>query len=219
MNKKFLWLSTVLSLMVFIIFAFLTSKNGDLAFDQSIMSWIDRISSPGLEKTMDSITVLGKSEVILLLTLLIAAILFFWKKDWVNSLFIIFMTGSGVVVNYLLKISFHRDRPGDEVNYIEAFGHSFKMVSYSFPSGHTMRISIIVAFLIYVCLLYLRNGWIKALWITILSLMLVIVGFSRVVLGEHFPSDVVAAISASFAWFCICVLFFSSFKWFRNKKG
>ncbi|WP_050614470.1 phosphatase PAP2 family protein [Bacillus testis] len=221
MKKKFLWVSTIVSLVVFVIFSILTSKNGDLAFDKAIMSWIDRISSPGLENAMDMITIVGKSEVILFLTLLIAALLFFMKKDWLNSLFIIFITGSGVVLNYVLKILFHRERPDDEINYIEAFGHSFKMISYSFPSGHTMRISLIVAFLIYLCIIYLRHKWSKALWITLLSFILIVVGFSRVVLGEHFPSDVVAAISASFAWFSICLLVLSSIHWkrFRKRQG
>ncbi|WP_335508182.1 phosphatase PAP2 family protein [Bacillus sp. JJ722] len=121
-----------------------------------------------------------------MITLVIAGFMLY-KKAVLHSLFVLFVTASGVGVNYVLKVLLQRERPED-TEYIDVFVYSFKLISYSFPSGHMMRITLIGA----------------------------VVGLSRIVLGEHFPSDIIAAIFASIVWYCISLylLFYIKSKWY-----
>ena len=90
------------------------------------------------------------------------------------------------------------------MEYIEVFGQQFELISYSFPSGHVMRVTLLILLLIYIAFLLFtrRAGLLSA---ALLVVLLLLIALSRVALGEHFPSDVLAAVSASVAWFCICL--------------
>ncbi len=204
MNSKAFFTIMIVSLIVFIGFAVATTVNERLTMDGIVIAWLKGASSGLLLDVMGVVTHIGAAEVILVLTLAIAAWLFY-KKQYIYSLFVIFVTGSGVVVNYILKVLFQRERP-EETEYIEVLGQSLELVSYSFPSGHMMRVTLLVAVVMYLSGRYIKNRTFRFMSYAACALLAVVVGISRILLGEHFPSDIIAAIAASVAWFCCSVL-------------
>src|SRR5690625_3202679 len=159
MKNKPLYLILLISILMFISVTFIfTAKHGYM-YDQAIIDWIDRISSATLVKTMDLVSMLGSSEMILFVTFGIAAI-FAIRKNWSFMIFFLIVSVGGVFLNLLLKLLFQRERPG-EMSNIEVFNYSLDIPSYSFPSGHTMRATILLVFLIYISSRFIRNSAVR----------------------------------------------------------
>jgi uncharacterized membrane protein YkvA (DUF1232 family) len=107
--------------------------------------------------------------------------------------------GVGVVSG--LKYLFHRPRP-DAV---------FDVLGYSFPSGHSFFALVVYGFLAYVLtrdMVGRRKEWI---WLACV-LAILLVGFSRVFLGEHYPSDVVAGFAVGLPWLWGCLALPTAFR-------
>lgn len=210
MKNKTLFVTIMLSMIIFLTTALVTQMNGSFGFDQSMMNWVEQTSSPLLVNTMDVISLFGSSEVILLLTGLITVI-FLFKRDWLNVIFFLVVSVGGVFLNLLLKLAFQRERPDGEVSYIDVFNVSLEIPSYSFPSGHTMRATILLLFLMYLVYTYVIHRSLKGLLLLLCSLGIVGVALSRLFLEAHFLSDTIAAISVSIVWFCLVRLFFKKY--------
>lgn len=202
MRKHVLLYIAAVFLVIFGLFSVVSNAGGEVRFDVVLISWAESISSPSFLSMMNVISTIGSLENLLILTVLLAVVLLF-KKDKFNSFFIVFLTISGILFNLLLKFMFQRARPGDEISYIEAFGHTFEWVSYSYPSGHTMRMTLFALFLMYIGTIHLKKQSHIVINYTVFSLLILLVGVSRVALGAHFPSDVLASISISIAYFCM----------------
>lgn len=199
-----------ISFVLFLSVTFIFTVNNGFLYDHTMIQWVDKMSTPVILSMMDVISMIGSSEVILLLTAVIAAILLY-KKAWFNSIFFLTVSVGGVVLNFVLKVLFQRERPG-EMSYIEVFNVSLEIPSYSFPSGHTMRSTILLLFIIYISYRLLRNTGLKV-FIYIASIVMMLgVALSRLFLDAHFLSDTIAAISISVVWFCLCVLIFKRYE-------
>lgn len=211
-NKPFVFTITI-SLLIFI-FITVMAVTKSFVFDEMIMKWASESTSPFFFGFMKFISIIGSSEAILLITGVITAI-FLLKRDWFHTLFFLTVSVGGVVLNFLLKMLISRERPGEVGSTIDVFNISLEIPSYSFPSGHTMRSTILFLFLLYIIYRFIRNEAIKVgLYIT--SILLILgVALSRIMLDFHFLSDVIGAISISIVWFCVCLLVYSQIE---NKK-
>ena len=97
---------------------------------------------------------------------------------------IILNLGTSALTNYIIKLLLQRPRPiGNRI--IEESG-------YSFPSGHSMVSMAFYGYLIYLIITNVKNTYIKILLTIILSILILCVGISRVYLGVHYASDVLA---------------------------
>ena len=106
----------------------------------------------------------------------------------------------GVALSQVLKLLVHRTRPilADQAVHV---------TSFSFPSGHTMSATIGYGMLAYVLTMYWRPQRIQRRFIYLAAAVLAAaVGFSRVYLGVHFPTDVVGGFAAGTAWLAICII-------------
>jgi undecaprenyl-diphosphatase len=112
--------------------------------------------------------------------------------NWVGAIL------GGLLVEHVLKATVHRSRPQYAAAYLR--GHS-----YSFPSGHTMASTIcylLLAFLIWSHPSTSPSGRRAGL---VASIVLVgVIGFSRLYLGVHYPSDVLGGLLAGLAWLAVC---------------
>ncbi|MCL7746628.1 phosphatase PAP2 family protein [Halalkalibacter alkaliphilus] len=192
-------------LILFIFISILSYRDQLVFFDQTIISWVTEGASPLLISFMEGITKIGSGEVILVTSFAIGFYLLV-RKMWGYALFLFTVTFGGIALNFLLKILFQRERPG-EMSVIEVFGYSLEIASYSFPSGHTMRSFIFFSFLIYICVHIIRGSFAKVSFTLLFISMIVLVSLSRVIVGAHFPSDILAAGTISIAWFYFCLLF------------
>lgn len=202
MKNKSIYIVLVLSLLMFLSVTFIFTEANGFLLDQKLSLWVEKWSYVGVVKGMSALSLLGSSEIILLLTAGITFI-FVIKRDWYHTIFFLIVSVGGVFLNFVLKMVFQRERPGGEVSYIEVFNFSLEIPSYSFPSGHTMRSAILLLFLLYLALHFIRSNTLKV-WVSIINILLIIgVALSRLFLEAHYFSDTLAAVSISLAWFCI----------------
>ena len=124
--------------------------------------------------------------------ILACIIVLFLKKLKHIRYFIILNIFNDIVLNNILKLIFKRERPFD-LMIIEETG-------YSFPSGHTMVAAIFYGFIIYLVNKSKYKKKTKTIINTILSLLILLIGISRIYLGVHYATDVIASylISASY---------------------
>ncbi len=168
-----------------------------ISFDWAIMHFMYSFRSDALTSFMKTVTFFG-GEIFLGGTIIVTILLLLrkHKKDALIFAFILFF---GIVLNLLLKDMFQRPRPD-----IMPLIHES---SYSFPSGHAMNSFI---FYISLCYFIFRDTRKKKLSIilTLLSVILILaIGISRIYLGVHYPSDVIAGFAAGLLWFALVLLF------------
>lgn len=101
------------------------------------------------------------------------------------------------ILNQLLKRILQRPRP-TEYRIIEETG-------YSFPSGHSMISMAFYGYLIYLIYKYVKNKYIKWISIILLSILICVIGISRIYLGVHYTSDVLGGFLISISYLIIYI--------------
>ncbi len=101
------------------------------------------------------------------------------------------------ILNQLLKRVLQRPRP-TEYRIIEETG-------YSFPSGHSMVSMAIYGYLIYLIYKYVENKYVKWILISLLSVLICLIGISRIYLGVHYTSDVLGGFLISISYLVIYI--------------
>lgn len=145
-----------------------------------------------LEQAARDITALGSIPVLSLLVTIIVFFLVLARRGW-TALFVLLSTSAGIGVTFLLKHLFGRARP-------ELFPHGDVVVSASFPSGHAM-----ISALVYLTLAALVSGLtpsrtLKVYVMAVALGLIAIIGASRLFLGVHWPTDVLAGWAAGALW-------------------
>ncbi|HYO09488.1 MAG TPA: phosphatase PAP2 family protein [Tepidisphaeraceae bacterium] len=144
------------------------------------------------------LTAIGGVAVLSGITFLVAGYMLMARKYHAMWL-VLAATFSGLVVSTLLKHLFGRDRP-------DIVPHLSHVYTSSFPSGHSM-LSAVVYLTLGSLLARLAPGWkIKIYFITAALLITFLVGVSRVYMGVHYPTDVLAGWTAGLVWAIICWL-------------
>lgn len=175
------------------------------AFDEAILRALrnpgdlaDPIGPAWLELAMRDLTSLGSFTVVALLTLVAIGYLVIHGKR-AAALFVLVAIAGGVVLSEGLKHLFGRPRP-------DLVAHLVEVQTASFPSGHAMLSA--VTFLTLGALLAGTQGRrrLKAYVISVAILLTLMTGASRVYLGVHWPTDVLAGWCAGAAWAMGCWL-------------
>lgn len=175
------------------------------SFDTSIIGFFKTIESGTLDTIMIVITELG--SVWFLTAFSIGTILFLWlrHRDKWGILFFIIAVGGGGLLTTVLKRLYERGRPSINPD-IDAIG-------FSFPSGHSMGSLIFYGFITYLIVRSRMNEIWKGLSISFLAVLVVLIGTSRIYLGAHFPSDVIAGYTAGSIWLLLCILALEWIQW------
>jgi len=170
------------------------------AWDAPILLNIHKTSSPLLDKIMLLLTYLGgASSMASLAGLVLAGLLYF--RRWVQGTFFALAVGGAALLNPLLKQIFHRARP-------DLWPQLRPERDYSFPSGHAMGSMAVVAGLVILAWPTRWRWWVLGLG----ALFVLGVGASRLYLGVHFPSDVLAGWVAALTWVGGVALTFSIYQ-------
>jgi undecaprenyl-diphosphatase len=162
--------------------------------DVAILHWIHSHATPFLDAFFLAITTLGNAEVILPVAL--AACLLLWHlKQRTHAVILLFAFGGAGVANFLLKLLFHRERP--------AFWQSaITETSYSFPSGHAMVSAALILALMYI--LWTTKWRIASLILG--AALIVLIGTSRLYMGVHYPTDIIAGWTVALLWVATVVV-------------
>ena len=122
------------------------------------------------------------------------------KKIGLSIIINLFIT---TLLNQLLKAILQRPRP-TEFRIIEEKG-------YSFPSGHSMVSMAFYGYLIYLIYKYIKNKYIKYGLILLLSLLICVIGVSRIYLGVHYTSDVLGGFCIAISYLVIYISIINKF--------
>ena len=164
------------------------------------------LGPPWVEESVRDITSLGSAAVMILVTLSALGFLMLQKK-WRWVLFIMIAVGGGVFWEVTLKRFFARPRP-------DLFTVPFLPSTYSFPSGHSMTAAVVYLTLGVLISQAFPQRAVKVYIVFCAILLAVLVGISRIYLGVHWPTDVLAGLSAGGAWALLCWLLN---EWFISK--
>lgn len=172
-------------LVVFIVIsALLLTKGGSAieAFDNAIIVFKnEHIVNNLLTSIMTAITYVGSYGSYIFI---IAVSLIIFRKKLSIPLFMGCAVGGAGIINKIVKYFIKRPRPIEALIAIPD--------SYSFPSGHTMCSIVFYMYLIYLLRKYVKDNTIKNIFTVVLVCIPVLIGLSRVYLGVHFASDVIA---------------------------
>lgn len=204
--KNYKWIICFICLILFLALAEDVFNNeimnGDVIGYKIISTYLIRDSLTPIFKI---ITWFGSATCIILLAL----ILFFTIKNKKVGLLISTNLIIITILNQALKIIVQRPRP-TEYRIINEAG-------YSFPSGHSMVSMAFYGFLIYLIYKNIKNKYLKISLIVILSLLIVMIGISRIYLGVHYTSDVCAGFLVSLSYLIIYINFANKLVLSREK--
>ena len=163
--------------------------------DKNVARWFHERRTPGLTIAMEMLTSLASTAWVIGVGIVCALVL--WRKScWYRLLALVLVLPGGMILNFFLKITFHRQRP--------SFTESFLIFTgYSFPSGHTMAATLLYGLLAVFAVVALKAWHWRLAAVFGAFVMVVLVGFSRIYLGAHYPSDVLAAAAAGLAWLAL----------------
>ena len=203
-------LVAILAIMLFSELAEEILEKETLQFDQSIIQAIDPIRSDRLLNVIEIITELGSVWWITVVSIATVAILWFKKRDGWSIVFFIIAQAAGGLLTKVLKHFFARSRPSVDAAY--------DAVGYSFPSGHAMGSFLLYGFIGYLIVRSQRGRttkWISGLLVLLFILM---IGFSRIYLGVHYPSDVLAGYAAGTLWLSVCIFSLEWVLWMKRSS-
>jgi membrane-associated phospholipid phosphatase len=164
--------------------------------DVNLAQWLHERSTPLLTQTLLLVTDLHDPLVLSPVAALIAIYLM-WKKRWYAMWAVVLGIEGGMLLNLLAKQVFHRARPSFDNPLVT-------LTTYSFPSGHVVASTVFYGVLAALLISQTRS-WRRGFCMQLIALaMIVLVAFSRMYLGAHYLSDVLAAFLEAIAWLALC---------------
>ncbi len=165
--------------------------------DEKILLWIHKhFSSKTADKIMIIVTQFGGP----LGVFCIGSFLMFWlaQRGGYQQAGLAMLTIIGsIILNFLLKLIFVRNRP-------DLWSHIVTENTFSFPSGHAMASMTLALVSVWV---FWYSPW-RDILIGLSTAYLLIIGFSRLYLGVHYPSDVIMGWTVSLLWMTIIAILF-----------
>jgi membrane-associated phospholipid phosphatase len=164
------------------------------AFDRTVLLGIHQFANPTLDRLMLNITNLGNPHPVVAIVVISLAILL-WRRYYQEAKIFVIDCLGGVILSYGLKLVFSKPRPNLWQSAIEE-------TSFSYPSGHALGSTILYGFLAYI----LATRYPRLAFLIYAGAVLIIgaIGLSRLYLGVHWPTDIIAGYSIGFLWVMFC---------------
>ncbi|MGD0517454.1 MAG: phosphatase PAP2 family protein [Thermoguttaceae bacterium] len=189
----------------FIALSDVVSEGWTQSFDESVLRSLRRQDNPALPIGPDwmtevarDLTALGGVAAMVLMTLIVAGYLLLDCK-YAGMCFVLAAVTGGLVLSSLLKAYFDRPRP-------EIVPHLSSVYTSSFPSGHSMMSAVVYLTLGALMAQMVAGRRLKFYFLAVALLLTGLVGISRVYMGVHYPTDVLAGWTAGLVWANVCLL-------------
>jgi membrane-associated phospholipid phosphatase len=170
-------------------------EQDSFAIDKAILLHIHQLANPTLDILMVSITRLGDPKTVVPLTLVITGLLW-WQRQRIEAQIFALNAAGGAVLSYVLKLAFNKSRP-------QLWESPIIETTFSYPSGHALGSMVLYGFLSYV-LATIYPRYAKLLY-GVATLLIVLIGLSRLYLGVHWPTDILAGYAIGFLWITVCI--------------
>src|SRR5437660_4145961 len=165
--------------------------------DRGMALWFHNHLTPTFVSVLRGITEFGSSEWIAIV-LSVAVLFFIFKRWWPSLVTMIVVVPGGMMLNELVKVLVHRHRPFVDGWFVDWSG-------YSFASGHTIGATLLygqIALFVFPLIKGRRN---RVLLFVAAIFVVAMVGFSRIALGAHYFTDVLAGMFFGMAWLTLCL--------------
>jgi len=194
---------SLISLFAFVKIAEEMIEGGTEAFDTFVLlafrdpaDLSNPIGPQWLETIMRDFTALGGFAVLTAITAIVVGFLFLTRKHHAAWMMMLSIVG-GVLISNLLKWSFSRPRP-------DLVPHGTEVYTQSFPSGHAMLSAIVYLTLGALLARTQADPRVKVYLLCSAGMLAFIVGISRIYLGVHWPTDVLAGWAVGAGWALLC---------------
>jgi membrane-associated phospholipid phosphatase len=165
------------------------------SLDRSVLLWIHQFANPQLDRVMQFITALGDPPMVITVFISTSAWLGM-KRRYTNGIRFLIICVGGILINQVMKLFFAKPRP-------ELWTRLISETSFSFPSGHAVGSMVVYGFIGYILArefpIYQRCIY------AIASTLIIAIGFSRLYLGVHYPTDIIAGYGVGILWLITCL--------------
>jgi membrane-associated phospholipid phosphatase len=164
--------------------------------DQRVATALHAAATPLFTRAMLAISWLHAVVPLAIATLALLMFLL-WRRQRIWIIALLLALPGGMLVNALMKFAFSRPRPHFDDPLVV-------LTSYSFPSGHTAGSTLLYGFIAALLISRTRSNGLRVMIAVAALLMIATVASSRIYLGAHFLSDVLAAFFEALAWLVLC---------------
>ena len=179
--------------------------------DETVLRWMNDMGAPWLDTVALEVTALGARLVVWMVVLVASVFLWHTRHHYSASLLWVAMIGGGIV-NSAFKMGFDRPRP-------DVFPWRTQHVGLaSFPSGHAMTSIVVYGTLAFLVARLAPTRWLRGLTWGVAMLVILLIGWSRLYLGVHYPTDVLAGFVIGAAWAVVCGLGIEAVRYFRRRR-
>jgi membrane-associated phospholipid phosphatase len=196
LRKQGIWL--IVYLVILGIVAWLCTEVWEkeaFSFDRSCLLWIHQFATPQLDRLMLLITALGDPPTVITIFISTIAWLGMKRRSTDGIRFAVICVG-GLLINQVMKSFFAKPRP-------ELWTRLISEHSFSFPSGHAVGSMVVYGFIAYI---FARELPIYKKYIyAVASILIFAIGFSRLYLGVHYPTDIIAGYGVGLFWLTTCL--------------
>lgn len=161
-------------------------------FDQMIAGFTQGFRSPMMNQAMTDLTALGSVSVVFTFFFVLFSVLSIYR-DWKGMAYLTLIAAGAGAIPQFLKVHFNRERPDINV-------HLVNVSDLSFPSGHSFGAAAIYLALAFYAGRYAKTWSQEVFFYGLGAFVIVLVGVSRIFLGVHYPTDVLAGVSGGAAW-------------------
>jgi undecaprenyl-diphosphatase len=163
--------------------------------DRVVANWLHAHATPTVTRAMFAAAELAGPRVITAVAVVMAIVLA-WRRLWHWLLALGLVVPGGALLNELLKVAFRRARPTFETPILV-------LTDYGFPSGHAMSATLLYGFIGLFLVTIVPSWRCRSFILVAVGALIALVGFSRMYLGAHYLSDILAAIAAGVAWLAL----------------
>lgn len=164
-------------------------------FDEVTRATVHQLASPAMTTAMRGISFLGSTLFLIIATAIV--VIWFALRKWGREAKLLAITMAGAsLLNVSLKLAFKRTRP-------VPFFDLLPPESYSFPSGHALTSCCFFGAFAAILTARIKSRRVRmAVWVVSVTMFLLI-GFSRIYLGVHYTTDVIAGFAAALIWILV----------------
>jgi membrane-associated phospholipid phosphatase len=174
--------------------------DGLARIDQPLLDWMVAHRTTALDATITLFTDIGSTKILPILTTLVVVGLAWWWRSWTPIALMAVAAAGSVAMTEAGKDLAGRARPPQRLS-VPPYE-----TTPSFPSGHTLNSTVIAIILVYLVLLHVRSRLGRTVTVALLAVYALAMGMSRVFLGHHWFTDVVAGFVAGTAWAIVVIL-------------
>ena len=177
----------IVAVIVFVILAALAKTIAYFTFDITVTQAVQSFHPGWFDALMRALTWIGFPPQAWIISAAVIVLLFVSGLKWETVVVTVSLIASSLLVEGTKLVV---DRPRPTTGLVHVFA---QLSTYSFPSGHVVFFTTFVGFLFFLAYILLKHSWWRTLLLVILGLMVALIGPSRIYVGEHWASDVLAA--------------------------